>query len=342
MSEVIIDGSMGEGGGQVVRTSLALSMITGEPVIIEGVRAGRSKPGLLRQHLTALQAAAEICGARTEGAELRSERVVFEPGEVTPGAYDFAVGTAGSAGLVLQTILPALMLAEEPSTVTLEGGTHNPWAPSFDYLARAFSPQLERIGPRLELELERHGFYPAGGGRFVAQITPCPREELGQLELTERGEDRGRRAVAVLANLPEHVAQRELDEVHELMRWPREDLEVRQVGSPGPGNALWLEFEFEHVRELFTAFGARGKPAEQVAREGAEAAREYLASGAPVGEYLADQLLLPMALAGAGRVVCTAPSRHTLTQAELIEKFIPIEFVIERGEGKRWEITVEA
>src|ERR1700722_15265155 len=158
-----IDGSFGEGGGQVLRTALSLSLVTGQPFRIDNIRAGREKPGLLRQHLTAVLAAAEIGGATVEGATLGSTALTFSPGKVKPGEYRFAVGTAGSGTLVFQTILPALMLASAPSRITIEGGTHNHAAPPFDFLARTFVPLVERMGPKIRLQFERYGFYTAGG-----------------------------------------------------------------------------------------------------------------------------------------------------------------------------------
>ena len=182
---ITIDGSRGEGGGQVLRTSLALSLATGAPFRIEGIRAQRPKPGLLRQHLTAVQAAAAVGRARVEGAVAGASALTFSPDGVHAGEYAFSIGTAGSATLVLQTILPPLLVAGGRSVVTLEGGTHNPWAPPFDYLERVFLPVVNRLGPRVAVTLERHGFYPAGGGRFTITIEPAPR--LARLDLCDRG-----------------------------------------------------------------------------------------------------------------------------------------------------------
>lgn len=340
---MLIDGSTGEGGGQVLRTSLALSMLTGIPVTIDKIRANRSKDGLLRQHLTATRAAVEICGAEVVGDKLRSRRLEFIPGEIKAGEYAFAVGTAGSAGLVLQTVLPALMVGEQTSTLTLEGGTHNPNSPSFHFLERVFAPRLAEFGPTLSLELHQHGFYPAGGGRFRAVIDPKPRDAFEEVSILERGEQTEGTATALVANLPEHVGNRELGEVSRLMNWPHDQLEVRDVSGPGPGNVVWIELVFERLTEMFTAFGRKGRPAEQVGQDAVDEARSYLSSTAPVGEHLADQLLLPMALAGKGEIVCTAPSMHTTTQIEIIEKFLPVEFIVERLEGDRsWKIVVES
>ncbi len=190
---ITIDGSQGEGGGQVLRTSLGLSLVTGKAFRIEKIRAGREKPGLLRQHLTAVRAAAQVGGAKVSGDEIGSRTLAFEPEQVRGGEYEFAVGTAGSATLVLQTVLPALIVAGGPSRLTLKGGTHNPWSPPFDFLQKAFLPLLERMGAKVTAELIRPGFYPAGGGEFTVEIQPVPGGRLQPLDLLERGETVSRR-----------------------------------------------------------------------------------------------------------------------------------------------------
>lgn len=321
---VKIDGSRGEGGGQVLRSSLALSMITGRPLQLERVRARRKKPGLRLQHLTAVKAAAAVSGAACRGARLGSDQVRFEPGAVQGRDYRFAVGSAGSACLVLQTVLPALLTADAPSTVTVEGGTHNSMAPPFDFLAEAFVPLLGRMGASVNLELERHGFYPAGGGRLRAEVAPCP--SLSPLRLLERGAAGEHSARALLANLPKHVAKRELRVVARELGWPRERLEMLQVESPGPGNALLLRLEFENVIEVTCAFGQKGVPAERVAGAAVAEARQYLQADAPVGEHLADQLLLPMAMAGGGAFRTLPLSGHTRTNMEVISRFLEVRF----------------
>ncbi|HEV3024722.1 MAG TPA: RNA 3'-terminal phosphate cyclase, partial [Pirellulales bacterium] len=259
-----IDGSQGEGGGQILRTSLALAMITGMPVRIDRIRAGRPKPGLLRQHLTAVRAAAEICGANVGGDRLGSRELDFTPGQVRPGNYVFDIGSAGSTTLVLQTVLPALALAADRSSVALTGGTHNPHAPPVDFLATTFVPLLNRMGPRVSVALQRPGFYPAGGGRIAVTIEPVGK--LNPIELVERGEVRRRLCRAFVAGLPAHIAQRELATVRRLLDWPEECLEVRAWdGKAGQGNTVTIEIESESLTEVFTAFGQRGVRAEAVA-----------------------------------------------------------------------------
>lgn len=336
---ITIDGSEGEGGGQILRTSLALSLVTGQPFLMERIRARRQKPGLLRQHLTAVEAARTVGRAEVLGAALNSQTLEFRPGPVTPGNYRFAVGTAGSATLVLQTVLPSLLTASGPSTLTLEGGTHNPLAPPFDFLARSFMPLIHRMGPTVELELKAPGFFPAGGGRFHARIEPV--KHLSRLLLLERGPIRQRRARVWLSKLPSDIAERELAVVREELRWGADECEVETVPHPqGPGNALVLEIEAEHVTAVFTGFSERGRLAEAVAREAIEAAKTWLEAEVPVDEHLADQLLLPMALAGGGCFRTTKPSLHSTTNAAIIQRFLPVPIRFEQESDQAWRARV--
>ncbi|PLC43697.1 RNA 3'-terminal phosphate cyclase [Ralstonia pickettii] len=321
-----LDGAQGEGGGQILRTALTLSMLTATPFRIENIRAKRSKPGLLRQHLTAVQAAVQISGATVEGAEAGSQTLRFTPGAIRGGDYRFAIGTAGSCTLVLQTILPALWFADAPSTVSVSGGTHNRAAPPVDFLIRAWLPLVARMGVTQTLALKRHGFYPAGGGEVAATVTPCT-GALTPLYLTERGAQRALRAEGIVAGVRGSVARRELDTLTRLV--PGVEGTVRDLGNAeGPGNALVLDIEHEHVTEVFTGFGERGVTAETIGREVAGAAQRYLQSAAAVDEYLADQLVLPMALAGAGAFTVVTASSHLLTNIGVIEKFLPVEVAV--------------
>lgn len=338
---ITIDGSEGEGGGQILRTSLALSLVTRRPVRMTNIRAGRAKPGLLRQHLTAVEAAGAIGAAEVSGAALGSKELEFQPGAVTPGDYRFAVGTAGSATLVLQTVLPPLLTASGVSTLTLEGGTHNPMAPPFDFLARSFAPLIRRMGAGLELELTRPGFFPAGGGQFRARIEPTQR--LGQLDLLERGSILQQRARAVLSQLPDEIGRRELEAVRAVLGWGAEHVAIETVARPvGPGNVVLLELEAEQVTAVFSGIGERGRSAEDVARGAAGQARAWLESGAPVDEYLADQLLVPMALAGGGSFRTVKPSLHSVTNAAVIERFLPIQVRFEPEAEDVWRVRIVA
>lgn len=328
-----IDGSQGEGGGQIVRSAVSLAMVTGTPIKVRQIRAGRRRPGLRRQHLTAVQAAAEICGGRLSGNRIGSPELELVPGTVTAGDYRFAVGTAGSTTLVLQTVLPALVTATGPSTLVLEGGTHNPMAPPFPFLAKTFLPLLERMGPTVVATLERAGFYPAGGGRIVIEITPC--ERLQGIELLDPGKRRAHRATAILAHLPRHIGERELRVVQKKVGWAASDLHIEEVDDcDGPGNLLVLEIESASVTETFTGFGKVGVRAETVAAGAVRDMRRYLKAEVPVGEYLADQLLLPLALAGCGCFATLPLSRHATTQIELIGRFLDVPIATERQEKR--------
>jgi RNA 3'-terminal phosphate cyclase (ATP) len=335
-----IDGSQGEGGGQILRSSLALALISGTPFRIERIRAGRAKPGLMRQHLTALEAAAAIGDADVEGAAIGAQQVLFRPKHVRAGTYRFAVGTAGSAALVLQTVLLPLVTASAESSLTLEGGTHNPHAPPFDFLAGAFLPLLHRMGAHVEARLERPGFYPAGGGRIGVQVSASA--GLRRLELPARGAIRRRRARALVSRLPRQIGDRELAVVRSRLGWPNDDLEVVVLaeGTAGPGNVLLLEVESEHVTEVFTGFGEVGLRAEAVAERAVLDAREYLAADVPVGPHLADQLLLPLALAGGGGFRTLPLTRHARTNVEVIRQFLGISVQVARVSETAVEVTV--
>ncbi len=315
-----LDGAQGEGGGQILRTALALSCCLGMPFHITRIRANRAKPGLRRQHLTAVRAAAAISGAAVSGAEVGSASLVFEPRRVTPGSYTFAVGTAGSATLVLQTVLPPLALANGPSHVILEGGTHNPHAPPFEFIDRAFLPLFNRMGPGVRADLQRYGFVPAGGGRIDVHITPAP--SLSPLTVTTRGELRNAEALAIVANLPESIAERELAVLRKGLNWPDDAYRIGTVASDGPGNIVLLTIDSAQITEVICAFGQKGIRAEQVAKSALHPAREYLHSEAAVGVHLADQLLLPLALAGHGVFTTLEPTRHFYTNREVIRAFL--------------------
>jgi RNA 3'-terminal phosphate cyclase (ATP) len=318
-----IDGSSGEGGGQIVRTSLALSLLTGKPFRIERIRARRARPGLRRQHLTAVRAAAEVGRAQVDGAKVGSSTLRFVPGKPVAGNYRFSIGTAGSATLVFQAILPALITAPGRSQLVFEGGTHNPLAPPFDFIEKAFLPLIRRMGPAVTAVLERPGFYPAGGGRFTVTIEPV--SHLSPIELLERGPVLRREARAVVSALPATIAERELSVVEHELRWSRHELLLEEVERPrGPGNAICLEIESEHVTEVFTGVGERHVRAETVAMRAVAEARAYLEAGVPVGPHLADQLIAPLAMAGAGSFRTMPLSMHSKTQLEIVRTFLGV------------------
>lgn len=332
MYVITIDGSQGEGGGQILRTSLALSLVTGQPFKIMNIRAGRKKPGLMLQHLTAVRAAVTVGNAEAKGASIGSQELTFIPGAVKGGKYDFSIGTAGSVTLILQTILLALILTDHPSDLTLEGGTHNPFAPPWDFLAKTFLPVVNKMGVNVETSLERYGFYPAGGGKFTCKINPA--KKLTGYDLNIRGDIICRKVRTITANLPEKIGWRECKTVSESLGWPREysNVEVTKESS-GPGNVVIIEIGSTYVTEVVTGFGERGVPAEVVASSAAREAKEYLESGVPVGVHHADQLMLPFALAGSGSYTTMPLSQHSRTNLDVIRYFLYREIKIEQVDG---------
>ena len=336
---IYIDGSAGEGGGQVLRSSLALSLCLAKPFRIENIRAKRKRPGLLRQHLTAVKAAARISNARVQGDSLGSQMLVFEPDEVQGGEYRFAIGTAGSATLVLQTVMIPLLFAKQASKVTVEGGTHNPLAPPFDFLQQTYIPLLARMGADIKVQLVKPGFFPRGGGRIDLEVTPV--RHLRPLQLTERGAILSNGGVIYLAGLPQHIAQRESAELARQLHWSESDFEIRSYGEEfGPGNVISVFVKSENVCEVFTGFGQRGLRAEIVAGRVAGEARRYINSGVPVDSHLADQLLLPMALAGGGEFETCGLTPHTQTNMMTVRKFLPVDFEIDERGRDRFDVKV--
>ena len=348
-----IDGSQGEGGGQILRTALALSLITGEAFSLVNIRAKRPKPGLMRQHLACVQAAvavgggAEHCRALdADGAavQIGASQLRFTPGPVRGGDYEFAVGSAGSCMLVLQTVLWPLALAAQASNIVLRGGTHNPMAPSATFLSR-MAPYFSGGGRAVyALDMQRHGFYPAGGGEVRVHVAP-PSAGLPAIQLMERGALVEAWAECLHAGIPKGVASRELDVFGRALGWANDQLRDRGLRSnEGPGNALQVLLQFEHVAEVLTAFGEKGVSAEDVARKVLLEVKTYLAHRAPVGEHLADQLMIPMALAAlqgkAGQYWATNLSEHARTNARVIEQFLPLHFVMEPLDGG-WLVRTE-
>lgn len=332
MDMLELDGSVGEGGGQILRTALSLSMVTGRPFRMTRIRAGRPRPGLLRQHMVAVGASAEICGARVSGLEPGSQALTFVPGRVRGGDYRFAIGSAGSTTLVLQTLLPALWHADAPSTVEISGGTHNSAAPTADFLLRAWVPHVRAIGASVDIDVPRHGFYPAGGGRLVARTVPVAR--LDPLHLLERGTLRGARVESIVAAVPADVARREIEAVSRALAGQLPDIgsDIRLLpANEGPGNVLQMTIASDATTEVFSAFGERGRPAALVADALVRQVRAYLAGTAPVGEHLADQIMLPASLAGGSRFRCTTVSSHCRTVVKVIEAFLPLSITLDEA-----------
>jgi RNA 3'-terminal phosphate cyclase (ATP) len=335
MKTIQLDGL--SGGGQMFRTALSLAMITGQPFRMVNIRGKRSKPGLMRQHLTCVRAACEISGGTADGAEIGSTELVFRADQVRAGSYQFAIGTAGSTTLLYQTLLPALLHADGPSTLRLEGGTHNPLAPPFEFIDRVFLPVLAQMGGSSSVRLVTAGFPPAGGGVIECGIEPCA--GLSPLELLTRPAEY-RTSIRVLTrHLPLSIAGRMLDAALGLVPTKDATVENREPG-PGPGVCCLVEADFGTVREVTFAYGEAGVTAEKVGRHAAKALNDYVSCGAPVSRHLADQLLLPMALAGSGSILAMSPDDHVRTNISVISKFLPVTFAVEDAERGCKRISV--
>lgn len=336
-----IDGSLGEGGGQVLRTALSLSILTGRPLIITRIRAGRPKPGLQPQHLAAVRAAAQISRAQVTGDFVNSQTLTFEPSGIYPGAYRCDIGTAGATSLVLQTIWLPLARAGAPSEVTVTGGTHVPWSPCYHYLDWQWLPTLRRIGLAGELKLDLAGFYPQGGGIVQAAIEPAA--AITPLRLTERGALKGIRGVSLVANLDMSIAERQRDRALRRLadRHNRIEIETADIWANTKGTALILLAEFKHSTACYFGLGALGKRAEQVADEACLWLEKFLASTGAVDEYLADQVLLPLAFAdGVSEYRTAKVTEHLRTNAEVIRTFGIAEIEIEDEKGKAGVVRV--
>ncbi len=335
---LLIDGSSGEGGGQILRTSLSLAMVTGMPVRIKRIRASRPKPALMRQHLACVRAAEAVCGAAVSGADIGSTEVTFRPNKIKAGNYSFSVGTAGSTVLIFQTVLPALALADEASNISFQGGTHNDFAPSFDFVLESYLRVLKSLGFNVESELLQHGFYPQGGGEWSAVIKPsgC----IKTLELIETGGLVSREAVVTSSHIPKHVAERELAEISKRCSWSAAELRSEHVDCLGSGNILSLRLHYQKHSEVTEYVGKVGVSAERVARNAVSNMRRYQSNGAVVGEHLADQLMLPMVVGKGGVFRSLKPSQHAGTNRDVIHLFTDKRFEFEELGRDYWEVRL--
>jgi RNA 3'-terminal phosphate cyclase (ATP) len=337
-----IDGSLGEGGGQILRTSLALSLITGKAFHLRNVRAGRPKPGLQPQHLMSVRAAATIGKAELRGAALKSQDLVFEPGPVGAGRYHFAIGTAGATGLVLHTVyLPLALRGQGPSELVLQGGTHVSTSPCFHFLDSTWRAYMEALGLRIRLKLVRPGFYPRGGGMVEAQIQPSPR--LHGLKLLERGPIKNVTGISAVASLPEEIGERQARRAANRLRSLGFPVAIREESwASGPGTVLALQLDTAPAPTLFFGLGARGKPAERVADEAAEQAIDYMnAAPAAVDSHSADQIVLPLALAdGPSQFTVTHVTQHLLTNIAVIRQFIDREIACTGPDGEPGTVNI--
>jgi len=347
MADLIrIDGSYGEGGGQILRTALALSAITGRPLELFDIRKGRTTPGLGNQHLASVRALAQIAQAQVEGDRLGSDRLRLTPTTVRTGTFSCDVaeerGSAGSVTLVLQACLPPLCLAPNPSQLVLRGGTHVPWSPPVHYVQAVLLPMLEPLGIRASLELVRAGWYPAGGGEI--RVTMQPASRLISQTWNSRGTLRHITGWSIVSNLPNDVAQRQQRAVCDALRAQHLDAVIECVAlpSPGTGTCVVLVAEFESTRAGFAALGKPGKPAEQVGREAARALLEFLNTDAALEEHLADQVAIFLALAQGPSAFTTAKiTRHLLTNLWTIQQCLPVQVTIEGEEGKPGGVAIQ-
>ncbi|MCL4500547.1 MAG: RNA 3'-terminal phosphate cyclase [Deltaproteobacteria bacterium] len=331
-----LDGSYGEGGGQILRTSLSLSAWLRAPVRIERIRAGRPKPGLRPQHLTAVKALARISGAEVEGAELNSRELTFKPRTPKPGNYLFDVaektGSAGSVTLIAQALLPPLLKSAGPSSVILRGGTHVPWSPTAHYLKEVFLPALAELGARVSLDLPRWGWYPRGGGEMRLSVQPCP--GFKGVEWRTAPEPHDFQALSAISHLPEHVTRRQAARLKERLG-PELPVELVDARGRDPGSLVFIW----GPRAGFSALGARGKPAEQVADEAAYNCFIFRMRRAAVDPHLADQIVLYLSQAQGPSVLVTSEiTLHLLTNLWVIEQFLGPLFVVRGNLGERGEV----
>ena len=338
---ISIDGSIGEGGGQVLRTSLALAVITGKAFRMTNIRRRRAKPGLMPQHLKAVEAATAVGMARVEGDRFGSQELVFEPTGIHSGQFHFDIGTAGSTSLVLQTIVYPLCFGHADADLTLVGGTHVPWSPCFHYLQLHWLRYMEKIGFAIDLKLESAGFYPRGGGRIHATVHPVPK--LSALQLLDRGALKRIRGISAVANLSTEVAERQkrqaLRKLGELSKLA--EIEVLSIPALSPGTFLLLLAEFENSQCCFYGLGARGKRAERVADEAVNELRDFMSTDGCVDHYLADQLVLPLALAsGESDVKASKITQHLTTNAEVVKIFLPVLIEIDGKIGQAGSVRI--
>ena len=336
-----MDGSLGEGGGQILRTTLALSALTGQPVRIYNIRAKRPRPGLQRQHLTSVRAVAELCSARVEGLKLGSTEITFYPGKVKSGMFSFDIGTAGSVTLVLQAILPVLVYAPGPVEVTIRGGTDVPWSPPIDYIRHVLRRLLERAGFGFDVVLRRRGHYPRGGGIVIARVSNPP-GRLNSFYLRERGAVRVVEGISHAVKLPRHVSERQADSARKMLESlgvpvhiETEWYEPRRDPHLGPGSGIVVWAVTEHSILGGDSLGAKGKPAEKVGIEAAKKLLEDLSTGKALDRHASDMMLTYAAIACGESIIGGARfTSHAETNLHVIRTVLPevkVQF-IEGGE----------
>jgi RNA 3'-terminal phosphate cyclase (ATP) len=339
---VEIDGSEGEGGGQMLRSSLALSVLTGRPFKAVNIRANRKKPGLAAQHLASVWAAAAVCKGQYKGGSIGSAVLVFEPGDVQPGGYHFAVGTAGATALVLHTVyLPLALKGNAPSVVTITGGTHALAAPCYHSLAGEWAGFLKRIGIDVAVAMTRPGFYPRGGGEIVATVQPSA--DIRGLTLTTRPNLTTAGGFAAVADLPESIAKRLARRLAERLKRAGVESHIPvETWENGPGCVAAVTFRQAPGPPVFFAVGERGKPAEAVADQAADEALAYRDSGCPVDPHSADQLVLPLAFAvGSSEFRIAKVTQHLLTNVDVIRRFVDRPIAVVGALGMQGTVRID-
>lgn len=346
MTRIRIDGSLGEGGGQVLRTSVALSALSKKPIEVFNIRAGRPNPGLRAQHMTGIKAVAEIAGAKVSGLSVGSTTIVFEPTGLKGGRYRFDVGTAGSITLVLQSIMPAAPFAPEKMELEISGGTDVAWSPPVDYFSSVVVPNLSLMGYKAEIKVERRGHYPKGGGLVRAIIMPV--KKLRAVRFLERGEVKFVEGISHAVNLPSHVAERQARSAEAALRGAGYDVNVKvevlrgeAYLSPGSGIVLWAKTEAGSVIGA-DSLGEKGKPAEKVGEEAARKLLEELESGAPIDRHMGDMIIPFIAVAdGRSEVKISKFTMHLLTNIMVTEKILGVKFHVEGREGETGVVRVD-
>ncbi len=340
MKPVEIDGSFGEGGGQILRTALSLSCVTGIPFRLSNIRKGRKRPGLMPQHITCVQAVSEICNARSEGNEKGSQHLTFIPGKTKAGNYEFDIGTAGSVSLVFQTILAPLLFVHGPSHVIIHGGTHVPFSPAYHYISEVFSPMVSRLGISVESSIKKFGFYPKGGGEVHFTITPA-REIQGITTLT-KGSFRAVRGCSSVSRLPKQIAERQKKSALQTLHPLSVDIKVSEVPSIAEGTFIFLKSTYEHSNAGFSSLGKRGKPAEEVGKEAADELLGFHSAPEAFDPHLADQIVIYLSLSGQDSTITTSRiTRHLQTNLWVVKKFLPIDYRIDGDVHFPGKVTIK-
>ncbi len=338
-SVIEIDGSYGEGGGQILRTCLALSCLFMKPFHIFNIRKKRKKPGLMPQHLSAVNMMALISGAKVKGAEYGSTELTFFPERIRPGNYFYDIGTAGSTMLVLQTILPCLIFLKERSYITLKGGTHVPMSPSYHYIEGVFTKILKRLGIELRLSIESYGFYPEGGGVVRAEVIPS--QGIIPLNLLERGEIKRLTGYSCISNLPSEIAERQKESLLNLLKSFGPDITISQVPAKGKGTFVYLEVESENSIAGFTSLGARGKRAEEVGMMAGMEFKKYYESGMALDRHMGDQIVLYLALSGERSAFTVEEiTEHLVTNLWVMKRFHDFRYSIEGEKGRPGTVII--